>query len=240
MPESTKQPKRRWLRFSLRTFLIVVVFLSAWIGRWVYRAEQQRTAVQWVIKNGGTIRYDYEVDQNGKTIKNSQPPVPKWLLKILDVNYFSSVVIVVLRQNQVTDLTPLAGLRNLEHLSVDVTRVSDLSSLADLKNLKWLVLKGTTVGDLTPLADLKNLERLYLDDTAVSDLTPLAGLTNLKWLDLSHAEVGDLTPLTGLTNLEELWLIQTQVSNEEKYRNCNKRYPIARLATNCQPHARIN
>ena len=69
MTEQTKQPKpkRRWLRFSLRTFLIVVTILCVWFG-FAYRVERQREAVRWVKENGGTAYYAHEYTDGFRVI----------------------------------------------------------------------------------------------------------------------------------------------------------------------------
>jgi hypothetical protein len=113
----------------------------------------------------------------------------------------------------VSDLTPLAGIISLQRLDLQNTAVSDLTPLAGIISLQRLWLQNTAVSDLTPLAGLTNLQRLWLQNTAVSDLTPLAGLTGLKELSLSSSSLSDLTPLAGLTNLQTLWLKNTAVSD---------------------------
>ena len=62
-PSKSKR-KRRWLRYSLRTFVVVLtVFcvLMAWLGALVYRVNKQKEAVQWVRDEGGTVYYDYPI-----------------------------------------------------------------------------------------------------------------------------------------------------------------------------------
>ncbi len=54
-------------------------------------------------------------------------------------------------------------------MSLSNTQVSDLSPLAELKNLEWLTLDNTQVSDLSPLAELKNLYYLELYIKQVSD-----------------------------------------------------------------------
>jgi len=221
MTEVNEQPKRRWLRFSLRSFVIVLTIMCVWIGWYVYRVQQQREAVRWVEENGGKVYYDHEASifpsTYGFLFHDSQPPVtPKWLLNVLDVNYFSSVVHVHIGDgSQITDLTPLADLTSLEWLRLSDTQVSDLKPLAGLKNLQALDLERTQASDLTPLAGLKNLEVLMLGDTPVSDLTPLSGLTNLAYLDLSDTQVSDPISLAGLTNLGTLVLGNSQIDQKE-------------------------
>jgi hypothetical protein len=127
------------------------------------------------------------------------------------------------------NLNLLAGLTNLQRLSLSDTQVSDVTPLAGLTNLQILNLSGTQVSDVAPLAGLTALQSLDLTGTRVaergfsaefsdeffksSDLTPLAGLTALRSLDLTGTQVSDVAPLTGLTALQSLNLSGTQVSD---------------------------
>ena len=124
-------------------------------------------------------------------------------------------------------LKALTNLRSLE-ITVRATRsgeyitmLSDLSPLAGLTNLQALRLDGLTdVADLSPLAGLAGLETLSLRGAkydprgvsydvigSASDLSPLAGLTNLKSLSLLGLQTAQsLEPLSRLTSLQELYL----------------------------------
>ena len=57
----------------------------------------------------------------------------------------------------VADLTPLAGLRRLERLDLEGTKVTDVSPLADLTRLQYLDLTNTAVTDTSMLAHLAEL-----------------------------------------------------------------------------------
>jgi Leucine-rich repeat (LRR) protein len=113
----------------------------------------------------------------------------------------------------VTDLAPLAGLTGLTELRLNGTWVTDLAPVARLTGLTTLWLDGTRVTDLAPLAGLTGLTELRLDGTAVTDLAPLAGLTALTWLSLDRTGVTDLAPVAGLTGLTALWLVGTRVAD---------------------------
>ena len=217
--EPTKpKPRRRWLQYSLRTFFVLLTVACvglAWVGRQAFRAWEQRKAVEWVQEIGGTVSYDYQLDEDGIEIADAEPHGSEWLVELLGVDYFQEVSAVDLYDTQVSDLNALARLTSLKQLSLIDTHidVSDLTPLAGLNNLKSLELSGTQVNDLTPLAGWNNLEGLSLDYTQVSDVTSLAGLKNLKWLSLRNTQVSDVTPLAGLKNLEWLLLDSTQVSD---------------------------
>ena len=91
---------------------------------------------------------------------------------------WSDVEDLNLYATRVTDISPLAGLKNLKMLSLSRTRVSDIGHLAGLENLKELDLTHTPVADVSPLAELQNLKMLWLSGiTDVSSLGSLEGLT---------------------------------------------------------------
>ena len=110
--------------------------------------------------------------------------------------------------NPISDLTPVSGLTNLTDLVLNKTLVSDLSPVSGLTNLTRLSPGGSYISDLSPIAGLINLEDLYFpagpDDHNISDISPLAGLINLKFIASWGHTISDLSPLAGLTKLEKI------------------------------------
>ena len=130
--------------------------------------------------------------------------------------------------HEFNDLSPIAGLINIESIIFGSPNVSDLSPLAGLINLKKLHMDDSKVSDLSPLAGLIKLEWIHFDPSNISDLSPIAGLTQLKHIDFTFTDppvthdtkqlsrlvnltflglhsVDDLTPLARLTKLEKLF-----------------------------------
>ena len=120
---------------------------------------------------------------------------------------------------QVSDLSPLKDLTNLQVLDVSSTQVSDLSPLKGLVNLQVLDIYNRQVRDITPLKDLLNLVRLDISSTEVSDLSPLKGLLNLENLNISLTQVTDLTPLIELNNLQRIDISKTQINDLRPFSN---------------------
>ena len=110
--------------------------------------------------------------------------------------------------NPISDLTPVSGLTNLTDLVLNKTLVSDLSPVSGLTNLTRLSPGGSYISDLSPIAGLINLEDLYFpggpDNHNISDISPLAGLINLKFIASWGHTISDLSPLAGLTKLERI------------------------------------
>ena len=120
----------------------------------------------------------------------------------------------LLIRGPISDLSPLAGLTQLNHLELyHASNLSDLSPLAGLTQLNHLELsQARNISDLSPLAGLTQLNHLELSQARkLSDLSPLVGLTQLNHLELYHASnLSDLSPLAGLTQLNHLELSQAR------------------------------
>ena len=129
------------------------------------------------------------------------------------LQYMENLTELWLTNNNITDLSPLAGLTSLEHLTIGWNYITDLSPLSGLTNLTWLNLGGNAISDITPLAELTALTELFLHSNQISDISPLERLVNLNTLWLTDNEVSDIAPLAELVNLTELDLQTNQISD---------------------------
>ncbi|MBT0175839.1 leucine-rich repeat domain-containing protein [Listeria seeligeri] len=117
--------------------------------------------------------------------------------------------------NRFNDLSPLAGLTNLDTLNLsNNSTINTLSPLAGLTNLEALNLsRCSAVSDLRPLSGLTKLTNLNFGATQVSDLRPLSGLGSLTYLQFDNCQVSDISPLASLTSLKDLSFPSNQVSD---------------------------
>ena len=109
-----------------------------------------------------------------------------------------------LRDNQISDISPIIGLINLRLLWIDDNPFSDISPVRVLTNLTDLAFAHTFVSDISPVRGLTNLTALDFRGALVSDLSPIAGLINLHYLNISDNPFSDISPTAGLINLEEI------------------------------------
>ena len=110
------------------------------------------------------------------------------------------------------DLSPLAGMTQMESLRASISQVKDITPLEKMKRLDRLDLGRTQVKDLKPLEKLTLLEELMVDTTEVEDLTPLAKCTKLKTLSVKNTKVKDASPLKGLKDLKMFYIAGTPLS----------------------------
>ena len=98
-----------------------------------------------------------------------------------------------------TDLSPLAGLTNLQSLTLRYKSISDISPLAGLTKLRYLNIGFNRITDLSPLVGLTRLAKLDLQSNKVIDVSPLSRLTTLTLLVLYDNPIADMSPLVSLT-----------------------------------------
>lgn len=102
---------------------------------------------------------------------------------------------------KIFDLTPLAGLTQLETLTLERLPVHDLAPLSGLVALRDLSLSYTAIADLKPLASLSRLTEFTCSDCVLIDWDSLPELSSLKELTAAYCSISDVTPLARLSGL---------------------------------------
>ncbi len=128
---------------------------------------------------------------------------------------FTSLRILKLNGNRITDLSPLRELSKLEELWLNSGTVSDLAPLSGLNKLTTLMLQDNAVKNLTPLVGCSSLKKLDLSGNGLSDISALAYLSGLTWLELSDNSIRDLSALYSLTSLRTLNLSGNPLSEDD-------------------------
>jgi hypothetical protein len=142
----------RRLRFSLRAFLIAMAAIAVFLAVWAENARKQRFAVDWVLRQGGHVTYDFEwPNTSAAGPLRPQPPGPKWLHDWLGIEYLATVTAVILDRDEIDNLKPLSNLPRLQCVG-----------------LMNYVHPGT---DFSPLGRLKYLDELHLNYTGIDTET---------------------------------------------------------------------
>lgn len=119
-----------------------------------------------------------------------------------------------LSNTNVSDLTPIAGLKNLKRLYIyNDEKVTDISALKDLTQLTILDISETKVTDITSLATLENLERLDISKTDIINISAIGKLKDLKWLNMDDTKVTDISALESATALRYFLAKNTGISD---------------------------
>ena len=179
---------RRWLRFSLRALLLLMLVVGATIGWTLHKVREQGAALAALLNGRCAIAYRDGADPESP---NALERCRRWLGE----EHWIDVEVLILVHPEADDavLAHVRGLPRLRYLILDGSAVSD----AGLVNLRFLPM----------------LAELHLDHTRVTD----AGLANLRFvpmlteLNLANTQVTDagLVHLRGCSQLQGLDLSGT-------------------------------
>ena len=217
--EPVSLPWRRFLRFSVRGMIVLVLVIGGWLGWIVRSARIQREAVAAIKSAGGAVWYNWEW-RNGRKFPG-KPWAPEWLIGAIGVDYFGRVAGVRYSPYSRVRLADLKYLGDLSDLDLSFTDFTDdgLENLAGLTNLVTLNLEATQITDagLIHLGRLTKLGTLYLPDDRITDaglphLTGLAKLSRLGLLRDTQVTDSGLRHLKRIPNLASLDLRGTQVT----------------------------
>jgi len=118
------------------------------------------------------------------------------------MEYCINLDALLMRYNQVSDLSPLAGLVRMRALQLGMNSISDISPLAGLVNLEQLQLdQNYLITDISAMAGMTKLTDVHLAFNSISNISALAGKTAMTTLRLYGNDISDISPLAGMSKL---------------------------------------
>ena len=99
------------------------------------------------------------------------------------LRYCKNLMALDIGHNDLTDLSFLYDLPKLRVLIVGINKnLTDITPIGSLKDLEYLELFSNNVTDIRPLANCTKLVDLNISYNSIEDLSPLMGLTSLRRL----------------------------------------------------------
>lgn len=219
-PSPPSKTPRRWLRFRLRTLLVLVALVGIFLGLFLAPMRRERKAAALVKADAYSVSFED----------------PQWLfdyprlqefLNSHEINPWRHVVTV--RLNNPTDVQ-LAALESLPYLRyVEAHDLSDrqIEPISKLKRLQWLNLSESGLTDLgvAQFMNLRSLDTLHLEQAHISGE---CFKRPSEWNSLNSFRLVDCKSLTdnGIENIGKL-----PVLSELTFEGCDlDDYQISLLA----------
>jgi hypothetical protein len=189
MPET--KPKRRWLQFSLRTCLLILLIAGVVFGLVANHAHKRKSAIALIRTNGGTIRFGPETD-------------PAWYEKLLRRFFGAETYQPVRHVNMLT-----GGFIKREKKKLPEDFLARISALPEIVSLG---LENTVIAeaDWRNIARFRKLEQVLLSHSNVSDdgvkylaqLPELEGVSMKSTTEITDAAIPYISKLPKLTDLK--------------------------------------
>ncbi len=138
---------------------------------------------------------------------------------IKNLKYMTSLTHINLNDNNIDDLSVLAGITTLQQIEANNNNITDISFVSKLSNLGIVIMNNNNVSDISPLKNCKNLKKLWLVDNPVNDISALKG-KNMLEIGFNNAPITDISALKGMTNLYQLHLYNCNISDISVLSTC--------------------
>lgn len=102
------------------------------------------------------------------------------------IEQFSDMQVLLVAQNRIQDVQPLAALPELAHLDISSNELDNLAGLENLTKLNMLDGSHNRLDDASALSGAKSLKRLYLNTNRLQDLAFVSDLSALENLDAEN------------------------------------------------------
>ncbi|MBR6107110.1 MAG: hypothetical protein IKQ39_03790 [Oscillospiraceae bacterium] len=148
----------------------IKVVWRVYLGRWAVRTDQVAFSVL-------IVHYDY------RRMTSNDIQVLKYCtdLRALDLghqaisdltvlgDYLPELRLLILADNQIRDISPIAKMTHLHYLELFVNKIFDISPLKDLHELVDVNISyNYGLSDITPLLNSPMMQRIWLESTSVS------------------------------------------------------------------------
>lgn len=144
------------------------------------------------------------------------------LRNIEEVKNLTHLKDLLISRTGVVDLSPIAGLRELETFWAKNCMISDISALADKPDMVHVDISvsldrnGNVQGrvtDISALEDSRNLDWVAFSGNRITDISCLEGMQKLRHLDLQYNQIDDISALHNCIGLERLYLANNQITD---------------------------
>lgn len=147
------------------------------------------------------------------------------IANLAGLEHCKAVQLLDLGNNEIVDVSPIAGLTLLQSLTLSRNKIESIGPLKELARMQLLDLSENQLKDISPIAQMTNLRTLYLSKNKIEDIKLIGELPKIWTLYLDGNPVGDWSAVGKLK-----WLTSFNASSCE-IEDLSFLKPLKRLST---------
>ena len=167
------------------------------------------------VKIGGDF---YSIDSTALDLSNRKLTDAQ----IANLKHMKNLTSLNISDNNITDLSCLKGLNNLEYIFFNNNSVSDISFMSNMKHLKKISAENNKVRDISVLDGMTELEEVFFGNNYVVDISPLSSSKGLVMVGFNESQIGDISALSGMKELEMVCLAGCGLYDIEPLKDSDK------------------
>ena len=121
--------------------------------------------------------------------------IEREIVNIDGIEYCENLTYLRIRNNRISDISPIANFKNLDYLNIRNNQITKLDALENLTSLTFLNFDSNQITDISVLSNLTNLRTLWGGYNQYSDINSLKNLINLYKIGIDDNQISDILPL---------------------------------------------
>ena len=126
--------------------------------------------------------------------------------------YNDNVVEIDLSCKNITEITRLDNLVNLQVLNLSENKITEIKNIDNLVNLPYLYLSTNMITEIKNLDNLVNLRVLNLANNKITEIKNIDTMVNLQVLNLSYNMITEIKNIDTMVNLRQLLMYFNQIT----------------------------
>lgn len=128
----------------------------------------------------------------------------------------SNLTKLFLPNQEITDISPLRNLYQLEFLALDGNQIQNICPISNMTKIQQLLISNNQIKDISCLSRLTGLTDLLASKNQIQDIASLSKLP-IKWLDVTNNPVSDITPINSMKALRTLFIEEDKLNEKSKF-----------------------
>ena len=144
----------------------------------------------------------------------------KKIKDLTGLEYAINLEILWISNNEVSDLSPLAGLTKMIQMSMEHNPITSFSALTNMEELQGIQIShNNIINDITPLAGKAKLRGVLIWGCPITDISPLTDLPSIEYIDLCGNQISEIPSFENAPKLKKLYIYNNKVSDVSILKN---------------------